>query len=64
MTGGHAWKVFFMFLLAIPICIVGLLLFLVGIIPAIMWVTIAFASLYHTVSKLSETSPQEEVPVT
>jgi uncharacterized membrane protein len=54
MTRGHAWKVFFIGLLAIPIAIVGLCLLLIGIIPAIMWITLAFASLYHAVS-LSET---------
>ena len=50
MTNGHAWKVFCIGLLAIPILIIGLLLFVVGIIPAIMWVNLAFASLYHAVS--------------
>ena len=64
MTGGHAWKVFLIGLLAIPIGIAGLICFGVGIIVAIMWVTLAFASLYHAVSKLSEASPQQGVPVT
>jgi uncharacterized membrane protein len=50
MTRGYAWKVFFVGLLAIPIAIVGLCLLLVGIIPAIMWISLAFASLYHAVS--------------
>jgi uncharacterized membrane protein len=63
MTGGHAWKVFLIGLLAIPIGIAGLICFGVGIIVAIMWVTLAFASLYHAVSKLGEASPQQGVPV-
>ena len=50
MTRGHAWKVFFIGLLAIPIGIVGLVLFIIGIIPAIMWIKLTFASLYHAVS--------------
>ncbi|MFC2000429.1 glycerophosphoryl diester phosphodiesterase membrane domain-containing protein [Chloroflexota bacterium] len=50
MTRGHAWKVFFIGLLAIPIVIVGLVLFIIGIIPAIMWIKLTFASLYHAVS--------------
>jgi len=50
MTGGYAWKVFFIGLLAIPISIAGLICFGVGIIVAIMWVCLAIASLYHSVS--------------
>lgn len=61
MTGGHAWKVFLIFLLAIPIGIAGLICFGVGIIVAIMWVSIALASLYHAVSMLGEASDQVKV---
>ncbi len=50
MTNGHAWKVFLIGLLSIPIGIAGLICFGVGIIIAIMWITLAFASLYHAVS--------------
>ncbi len=50
MTNGHAWKVFGMGLLAILICIAGLICFGVGIIVSIMWIRVAFASLYHAVS--------------
>jgi len=50
MTRGHAWKVFSIAILAIPICIVGLLLFVVGIIPAMMWLQLTLASLYLAVS--------------
>ena len=56
MTRGYAWKVFFIGLLAIPIAIVGLVLFIVGIIPAIIWIRLTFASLYHAVS-LSKAQP-------
>ena len=60
MTDGHAWKVFGIALLAIPICIAGLLLFGVGIILSIMWVSLAFASLYHAVSTHIEASPEQQ----
>jgi len=50
MTGGHSWKVFFIGLLAIFISIAGLILFGVGIILAIMWIRLALASLYYSVS--------------
>ena len=63
MTSGHAWKVFLIGLLSIPIGIAGLICFGVGIIIAIMWINLAFASLYHAVS-LGEASAQGGVPVT
>ena len=56
MTGGHAWKVFLIGLLSIPISIAGLVCFVVGIIVAIMWVNLALASLYHAVSSSGEAS--------
>jgi len=56
MTNGHAWTVFLIGLLAIPICIAGLICFIVGIIPAVMWIRLTFASLYHSVSLSGEAS--------
>ncbi len=50
MTGGHAWKVFFMGVLAVLLAIAGLICFGIGIIFAIMWIRLAFASLYHAVA--------------
>jgi uncharacterized membrane protein len=58
MTNGHAWKIFLMGLLAILICIAGLICFGVGIIIAIMWISLAFASLYHAVSSQGEAKPE------
>jgi len=57
MTGGYAWKVFLIGLLAIPIGIAGLICFGVGIIISIMWVTLAFACLYHVVD-VSKEAPE------
>jgi len=51
MTNGHALKIFGMFLLSIPIVLLGILCLVVGIIPAIMWVELAFAYLYFSVSE-------------
>lgn len=64
MTSGHAWKVFLIGLLAIPISIAGLICCGVGIILSIMWIRMAFASLYYAVSLSGEESAQEGVPVT
>jgi len=55
MTDGHPLQVFGIGLLAIPICFAGILLLIVGIIPAIMWINLAFASLYRSVSIKSDT---------
>lgn len=49
MTTGHAWTVFFIGLLSIPIVIAGLLCFIVGVVISIMWTMMAFAALYHAV---------------
>lgn len=58
MTGGHAWKVFFIGVLAALIAIAGLICFVVGIIFAIMWIRLAFASLYHAVATSGEAPKQ------
>jgi len=56
MTGGHAWTVFFIYLLAIPIGIAGLICLGVGVIISIMWISLTLASLYHAVSLSRQTS--------
>jgi uncharacterized membrane protein len=50
LTDGHAWQVFLIGLLGIPIAIAGFICLGVGIIIAIIWITLAFAYLYHAVS--------------
>ncbi len=50
MTTGHAFTVFLIGFLAIFIVFLGLILLVVGIVPAIIWVELAFASLYYAVS--------------
>lgn len=54
MTTSHAWNIFLIGLLAIPIVIAGLICFGVGVIPAVMWIRSAFASMYFASSKLEE----------
>ncbi len=49
MTDGHAWTVFGMILLAVPIVLAGYICLFVGVIISIMWIYIAIASLYHAV---------------
>jgi hypothetical protein len=50
MTNGHVWTLILMGLMSIPIFIMGLLCFGVGVIVSIMWTKLAFASLYYAVS--------------
>jgi uncharacterized membrane protein len=54
MTRGYATRIFFMGLLAAAVAIVGLMCFGVGIIPAVMWIRCAFASMYYAVTKINE----------
>lgn len=62
MTKGHAGKIFLMGVLAIPIVIAGLICLGVGVIPAIMWIRCAFATMYYAVSETEEEAvPDAEV---
>jgi uncharacterized membrane protein len=61
MTNGYGWKVFLIYLLAIPIYIAGLICLLVGVIISAMWVSMAMASLYHAVSA-SDVAPKPLAP--
>jgi uncharacterized membrane protein len=49
MTRGYAFMVFLIGLLSIPIVMLGFMCFIVGLIPALMIIKLAFASLYHAV---------------
>ena len=56
MTNGYAWDIFLINLVAVPIVITGLIIFLVGVIPATMWISTALASFYYAVSSPTEAS--------
>lgn len=49
-TRGHGWTIFGIFLLAIPIVLIGLVLLVVGVIPALMLAQLASAALYADVT--------------
>ena len=49
MTRGYGWQIFFMGFLAIWIVIGGLICLIVGIFISIMWISTAFATMYHSV---------------
>jgi len=49
MTRGYGGQIFLMGLLAIPVVILGLLCVGVGVIVSVMWISTAFAVMYHAV---------------
>ncbi len=61
MTRGHGWKIFLMGLASFFIIIFGLILLIVGIIPAIIWVASSFASLYESVNREMNKTAEPEV---
>lgn len=61
LTRGHGWKIFFMGFVSFFIIIFGLALVIVGIFPAIIWISSSFASLYESVLREKE-KPAEAIP--
>ena len=51
MTNGHAGTIFLMGLTSILVAIGGLICFIVGIFPAVIWISLSFACIYWVVSK-------------
>jgi hypothetical protein len=66
LTRGHGWRIFAMGFVSFFIIIFGLCMFIVGIFPAIIWVSSSFATLYQSVlnqkEKPSEQALTEPVP--
>jgi hypothetical protein len=56
MTKGYGWTIFGMAILSSFIFIGGLICLVVGVIPAMMWIKSAFASLYAAVLHEKETT--------
>lgn len=56
MTKGYSFTIFGMGIASIFIGIIGLLLLLVGIIPAIAWISAAYAVLYISIGENRETN--------
>jgi hypothetical protein len=60
LTRGHGWQIFFMGFVSIFIFIFGLLMLIVGVIPALIWISGSFASLYESVLREKE-GPVEQI---
>jgi len=54
LTRGHGWQIFFMALASFFIVIFGLLMLIIGIFPALIWISSSFASLYESVLREKE----------
>jgi hypothetical protein len=54
LTRGHGWQIFFMGFVSIFIIIFGLMMLIVGIFPALIWISSSFASLYESVLREKE----------
>lgn len=61
LTKGHGWQIFFMGFVSIFIIIFGLMMLIVGIFPALMWISSSFASLYQSVLIEKETPAEPAV---
>jgi uncharacterized membrane protein len=51
MTKGYSWTIFRMGVVSFFVIILGVICLVVGIIPAIIWISLAFAGIYHVVSE-------------
>lgn len=60
MTRGHGWTIFFMGFVSFFIFLFGLLLMIVGVFPAIIWISSAFTSLYQSVVLEKEVPSEPE----
>lgn len=61
ITRGHAWKIFVLGFASIFIFILGLILLIVGVFPALMWIKASFASLYLAITDEGSDDGSDEV---
>ena len=57
MTDGHAFTVFLIGFMAIFVALAGLIVLIIGIIPAVIWIKLAIANLYAGVRADTEALP-------
>jgi hypothetical protein len=56
LTRGHGWRIFLMGVASFFIILLGLLMLIVGIFPALIWVGSSFATLYESVLREKDES--------
>ena len=55
MTRGYSWTIFLTGFTSIFVFLGGLICFIVGIFPAMIWISLAFACIYHVALKKADT---------
>lgn len=60
MTKGYGWTIFGMAIVSFLIIIAGILCLIVGVIPAVIWISSSFATLYQTVLNTRESQVQAD----
>jgi hypothetical protein len=60
LTRGHGWQIFFMGIASFFIVIFGVIMLIVGVFPALIWISSSFASLYESVLREKE-KPAEQI---
>ncbi len=57
MTKGFSWTIFWLAIVSFFLVIAGLICLLVGVVPAVIWIELAFAAIYWTVSVKAKAIP-------
>lgn len=57
MTKGFSWTIFWLAIVGFFIVIAGLICLVVGVIPAVIWIELAFATIYWIVSAKAKAIP-------
>ena len=63
LTRGHGWQIFFMGFVSIFIFLFGLLMLIVGVFPALIWISSSFAALYQSVLIEKEKPAETAEPI-
>jgi uncharacterized membrane protein len=50
MTTGHGWTIFLAYLLTLPVVFAGVIALIVGVYVSVVWIGVAYASLYYAVT--------------
>ena len=50
LTRGHTWRIFLLAIVSIFVFVLGLVLLIVGVFPALIWIKASFAALYLAIT--------------
>ncbi|WP_237133887.1 DUF975 family protein [Pseudohongiella sp. O18] len=63
LTRGHTWRIFLLAIVSIFVFVLGLVLLIVGVFPALIWIKASFAALYLAITgeeELLETVSEDQ----